>query len=69
MATVNANKILTKFMLLLSGHYHCVKVSSNSEMVRGMGLWEFSGALRELMLNILLWGNYKKQDSCKSYYL
>ena len=50
MATVHANKILTKFMLLLGGHNHCVKVSSDSEMVRGMGLWEFSGALRELML-------------------
>ena len=52
MATVHANKILTKFMLLLGGHNHCVKVSSDSETVRGMGLWEFSGALRELMLNI-----------------
>ena len=51
MATVHANKILTKLMLLLGGHNHCVKVSSNSETVRGMGLWEFSGALRELMLN------------------
>ena len=51
MATVHANKILTKFMLLLGGHNHCVKVSSNSETVRGMGLWEFSGALRELMLS------------------
>ena len=50
MATVHANKILTKFMLLLGGHNHCVKVSSDSETVRGMGLWEFSGALRELML-------------------
>ena len=50
MATVHANKILTKFMLLLGGHYHCIKVLSNSETVRGMGLWEFSGALRELML-------------------
>ena len=37
-------------MLFLGGHNHCVKVSSNSETVRGMGLWEFSGALRELML-------------------
>ena len=52
MATVHANKILTKFMLLLDGHNHCVKVSSDSETVRGMGLWEFSGALRELMLII-----------------
>ena len=51
MATVHANKILTKFMLLLGGHNHCVKVSSDSETVRGMGLWEFSGALRELMLS------------------
>ena len=50
MATVHANKILTKFMLFLGGHNHCVKVSSDSETVRGMGLWEFSGALRELML-------------------
>ena len=50
MATVHANKILTKFMLLLDGHNHCVKVPSDSETVRGMGLWEFSGALRELML-------------------
>ena len=48
MATVHANKILTKFMLLL-GHNQCVKVSSDSETVRGMGLWEFSGALRELI--------------------
>ena len=54
MATVHANKILTKFMLLLGGHNHCVKVSSDSETVRGMGLWEFSGALRELMLSIVL---------------
>ena len=51
MATVHANQILTIFMLLLSGHYHCVKVSSDSETVRGMGLWEFSGALRELMFS------------------
>ena len=51
MATVHANKILTKFMLLLGGHNHCEKVSSDSETVRGMALWEFSGALRELMLN------------------
>ena len=50
MATVHANQILTIFMLLLGGHYHCVKISSDSETVRGMGLWEFSGALRELML-------------------
>ena len=53
MATVHANKILTKFMLLLGGHNHCVKVSSDSETVRGMGLWEFSGALRELMLTFI----------------
>ena len=53
MATVHANQILTIIMLLLGGHYHCVKVSSDSETVRGMGLWEFSGAFRELMLNIL----------------
>ena len=53
MATVHANQILTIFMLLLGGHYHCVKISSDSETVRGMGLWEFSGALRELMLNYL----------------
>ena len=51
MARVHANKIFTKFMLLLGSHNHCVKVSSDSETVRGMGLWEFSGALRELMLN------------------
>ena len=54
MATVHANKILTKFMLLLGGHNHCVKVSSDSETVRGMGLWEFSGALRELMLKRII---------------
>ena len=29
-----------------------MKVSSNSEMVRGMALWNFFGALRELMLNL-----------------
>ena len=60
MATVHANKILTRFMLLLGGHNHCVKVLSDSETVRGMGLWEFSGALRELMLILLKispWGN------------
>ena len=49
MATVHANQILTLFMLLLGGHYHCVKASSDSKM----GLWEFSGALRELMLNVM----------------
>ena len=54
MATVHANQILTIFMLFLDGHYHCVKVSSDSETVRGMGLWEFSGALRELMLRAIL---------------
>ena len=59
MATVHANKILTKFMLLLGGHNHCVKVSSDSETVRGMGLWEFSGALRELMLT-----SYHYQNNC-----
>ena len=50
MATVHANKILTKFMLFWGGHNHCVKVSSDSETVRGIVQWEFSGALRELML-------------------
>ena len=50
MATVLANKMFTRFMLLLGGHNHCVKVSSDSETVRGMGLWIFIGALRELML-------------------
>ena len=50
MATVHENQILTIFMLFLGGHYHCVKVSSDSVTVRGMGLWEFSGALRELMI-------------------
>ena len=54
MATVYANKILTIFMLLLDGHYHYVKVSSDSETVHGMGLWEFFGALRELMLICIL---------------
>ena len=49
MATVHANQILTIFMLFSGVHYHCVKVSSDSETVRGMGLWEFSGALRELI--------------------
>ena len=43
-------------MLLLGGHNHCVKVLSDSETVRGMGLWEFSGALRELMLNLSFLG-------------
>ena len=52
MATVHANQILNIFMLFLGGHCHCVKVSSDSETVRGMGLWEFSGALRELMLTV-----------------
>ena len=68
MATVHANKILTKFMLLLSGHYHCVKVSSNSETVRGMGLWEFSGALRELMLNSWKLNIFKIIDARISFY-
>ena len=53
MATVHANQILTIVMLLLGGHYHCVKVSSNSETVRGISIWEFFGALRELMLRLL----------------
>ena len=44
-------------MLLLGGHNHCVKISSDSETVRGMGLWEFSGALRELMLKRILQHN------------
>ena len=48
MATVHANQVLTIFMLSLGGHYHCVKVSSDSET----GLCEFSGALRELMLKL-----------------
>ena len=51
MATVHAKKISTKFMLLLGSHYHCVKVLTDSETVRGIGLWEFFGALRELMLS------------------
>ena len=38
-------------MPLLGGHYHCVKVSSDSETVRGMGLWDFFCALKELMLS------------------
>ena len=54
MATVHANKILTKFMLLLGGYYHCVKVSSNSETVHGMAIWQFSGALRELVLKSII---------------
>ena len=53
MATVHANQILTIFMLLLGGHYHFVKVSSDSKTVRGMGIWEFSGALREMILNVV----------------
>ena len=40
------------FFLFLSGNDHYVKVSSNSEMVRGMALWKFFGALRELMLKV-----------------
>ena len=52
MAMVHANQILTIFMLLLGGHNHCVKVSSNSETVCGIGLWEFFGALRELTLKV-----------------
>ena len=62
MATVHANQILTIFMLLLGGHYHCVKVSSDSETVRGMGLWEFSGALRELMLRCFMIRQYKTTE-------
>ena len=61
MATVHANQILTIFMLLMGGHYHYVKVSSDSETVRGMGLWEFSGALRELMLNVKKQSKTNKQ--------
>ena len=64
MATVHANQILTIFMLLLGGHYHCVKVSSDSETVRGMGLWEFSGALRELMLKCHIVGNLVSRLKC-----
>ena len=40
------------FFLFLSGNDHYVKVSSNSEMVCGMALWKFFGALRELMLKL-----------------
>ena len=69
MATVHANKILTKFMLLLGGHNHCVKVSSDSETVRGMGLWEFSGALRELMLNARVVYDYSIKSNCKIGFL
>ena len=47
--------------MLLLGGYHCVKVSSDSETVRGMGLWEFSGALRELMLNCCLYTQLQKK--------
>ena len=74
MATVHANKILTKFMLLLGGHNHYVKVSSDSETVRGMGLWEFSGALRELMLKdkvkAFIFCNHKKffLNCCQTLY-
>ena len=39
--------------IILGGPDHCVKVSSDSETVRGMGLWDFFGALRELMLSII----------------
>ena len=38
------------YFLFLSGNDHYVEVSSNSEMVRGMALWIFFGAHRELML-------------------
>ena len=65
MATVHANKILTKFMLLLGGHNHCVKVSSDSETVHEIGLWEFSGALRELMLSSHKWPTFGKGADCK----
>ena len=37
--------------MFLSGNDHYVEVSSNSEMVRGMALWNFFGAHRELMLS------------------
>ena len=50
MATEIEIEIWTIFFLFLSGNDHYVKVSSNSEMVRGMALWKFFGALRELML-------------------
>ena len=63
MATVHANQIFTMFMLLLCGYYHCVKVSSDFETVRGMGLWEFSGALRELMLKVA----FKKSAGNKKF--
>ena len=39
--------------MFLSGNDHYVEVSSNSEMVRGMALWNFFGAHRELMLKSL----------------
>ena len=54
MATVHSNQILTILMPLLGGHNHCVQVSSDSETVRGMGLWEYFGALGELMLKQIL---------------
>ena len=48
---IESSNIFFFFYLFLSGNDHYVKVSSNSEMVRGMALWNFFGALRELMLN------------------
>ena len=53
MATEVEIEIWTIFFLFLSGNDHYVKVSSNSEMVRGMALWKFFGALRELMLKTI----------------
>ena len=41
MATVHSNQILTILMPLMGGHNHYVQVSSDSETVRGMGLWDF----------------------------
>ena len=53
MATEVEIEIWTIFFSFLNGNDHYVKVLSNSEMVRGMALWNFFGALRELMLNYI----------------
>ena len=53
MATEDDIEIWTMIFLLLSGNDHCVKVSSNYEMVRGTALWKTFGVLRELMLKFI----------------
>ena len=51
LATNVDSKLLTIVFFFLSGTDHSVKVSSNSESVRAVALFELFGGYRELMLS------------------